>query len=88
MAGARWTGCSIGHQELFLNRARQGARRFSKSGAEPNDRAVGQRHETLQRLFVDFAGARLFYETGSSSPRYSWRFQTIINGGKGYRLNP
>jgi glyoxylase-like metal-dependent hydrolase (beta-lactamase superfamily II) len=44
--------------------------------------------ETFQRLFVDFTAARLFYETGSSSPRYSWRFQTIINGGKGYRINP
>jgi hypothetical protein len=43
--------------------------------------------ETLQCLFVDFTGARLFYETGSSSPRYAWRSQTIINGGKGYRIN-
>ena len=44
--------------------------------------------ETLQRLFVDFANARLLHERGSSSPRYSWRLLTLINGDKGYRIDP
>lgn len=44
--------------------------------------------DTLQRLFVDFDKARLLHERGSNSPHYSWRFLTLINGDKGYRIDP
>jgi glyoxylase-like metal-dependent hydrolase (beta-lactamase superfamily II) len=44
--------------------------------------------DTLQRLFVDFGSARLLHERGSNSPRYAWRFLTLINADKGYRIDP
>lgn len=54
----------------------------------PNIRPNPGSGQVVQRLIVDFANARLLQETSSSSPRYSWRFLTILNGDKSYRVDP
>jgi glyoxylase-like metal-dependent hydrolase (beta-lactamase superfamily II) len=45
------------------------------------------KYDSVEKLTIDFARSRLRHELNYTRPHYSWRPLTIIDAGKGYRID-